>query len=176
MRAVGYSSQHLHQALPITRSYGIMLSPPSGIAVCIRPRVKGRRQNNIHVRVNIILTSTPLSHTAPIVPNTFGWLSHTFLGKRRVRTWQVSLSGKNRVLKRVKNTKTKKIPSDVPLTVSALVSVNTNDAFVGVDSLPLSYTSSSKIYPPALDAGEISRDMFVLIVRIECSTVSKHPP
>ena len=34
------------------------------------------------------------------------------------------------------------------------LSVNTNDAFVGIDSVELMTTSSSKLYPPAYDAGK----------------------
>lgn len=69
---------------------------------------------------------------------------------------------------------TGKFPTNVLVTVSALASVNTNDAFVGVDSLPLSYTSSAKIYPPAFDAGEISSETFFPSVHVECTTFSEH--
>ncbi|CAN0593867.1 unnamed protein product, partial [Laminaria digitata] len=35
----------------------------------------------------------------------------------------------------------------------ASVSVNTNDAFVGIDAVPLSKKYSATLYPPAYDAG-----------------------
>ena len=45
-----------------------------------------------------------------------------------------------------------------PLLPVFLVTVNTNDAFFGIDSMMLEMEISSMIYASAFDAGKISRD------------------
>ena len=56
------------------------------------------------------------------------------------------------------------------------VSVNTNDAFVGIDSAALKHYGSSKIYPPAFDAGEPCRYFFVFAPFFTISLRHVWPP